>query len=82
MRADICVASDEKAVQRFRQVLERLGAQLVSRHDSSLGVDIYQFLIGNQKLIVYSDIWLSIDIEGSANLVRRVLNEFAKEEIL
>jgi hypothetical protein len=74
MRADICDSNDEAAVARFRGVLRRLGAQLDEK-SWALGVDLYRLRIGDEELSVFSDAW-SLDIEGSDDLVKRVLREF------
>ena len=74
MRADICDSNDEAAVARFRDALRRLGAQLDDK-DWAIGVDLYHLTIGDEQLSVFSDEW-SLDIEGSDNLVQRVLREY------
>jgi hypothetical protein len=74
MPADICDPSDEKAVERFRESLHRLGAHLKKTCADSMGVDLYDLTIGEQELMVFSDAW-SLDIEGPDDLVRRVLEE-------
>ena len=75
MRADICDSNDEAAVARFRDALRRLGAQLDEK-DWAIGVDLYRLKIGDEQLSVFSDEW-SLDIEGSEDLVHRVLREYA-----
>jgi hypothetical protein len=73
MRADICDASDEKAVERFRSALRRLGAQIDDKSWVA-GCDIYRLKIGDETLTVFSD-ELSLDIEGSQSLIQKVLEE-------
>lgn len=75
MRADICYSNDEAAVARFRDALRRLGAQLDEK-SWAIGVDLYRLRIGDEELSVFSDEW-SLDIEGSDDLVQRVLREYA-----
>lgn len=75
MRADICDPNDAAAVARFRDVLRRMGAQL-EKKDWFIGVDLYILKIGSEQLSVFSDAW-SLDIEGSEDLVQRVLREYA-----
>lgn len=74
MRADICDSNDEAAVARFREVLRRLGAQLDEK-SWAIGVDFYHLKIGGEQLSVFSDEW-SLDIEGSDELVQKVLKEY------
>ena len=74
MRADICDPDDDAAVEKFRAVLQSLGAGL-SGKGWGLGVDVYRLNIGGEELTVFSDTW-SIDIEGPDDLVRRVLSAF------
>jgi len=76
MRADICDSNDEAAVARFRDALRRLGAQLDEK-GWAIGVDLYRLKIGDEQLSVFSDEW-SLDIEGSDDLVQRVLSEYAQ----
>jgi hypothetical protein len=76
MRADICDSNDEAAVARFRDALRRLGAQLDEK-GWAIGVDLYRLKIGDEQLSVFSDEW-SLDIEGSEDLVQRVLREYAQ----
>jgi phenylalanyl-tRNA synthetase beta subunit len=76
MHADICDPNDEAAVARFRDVLHRMGAQL-EKKDWFIGVDHYILTIGSEQLSVFSDAW-SLDIEGSEDLVQRVLREYAQ----
>ena len=54
MRADICDSSDDKAVEKFRATLKRLGAQLEDK-SWAIGVDLYRLEIGNEKLSVFCD---------------------------
>ena len=75
MRADICEPTDEAAVARFRQALRRMGAQIDDK-GWAIGVDLYRLKIGDEQLSVFSDEW-SLDIEGSEDLVQRVLREYA-----
>jgi phenylalanyl-tRNA synthetase beta subunit len=74
MRADICDSNDEVAVARFRDALHRLGAMLDDK-SWGLGVHLYRLRIGEEELSVFSDEW-SFDIEGSDDLVQRVLREY------
>jgi len=74
MRADICESNDEPGVARFREALRRLGAQLDEK-SWAIGVDLYRLKIGDEQLSVFSDEW-SLDIEGSEDLVQRVLREY------
>ena len=80
MRADICDSNDEAAVATFRDALRRLGAQLDDK-SWAIGVDLYHLRIGDEELSVFSDAW-SLDIEGSDDLVQRVLKEFANKRDL
>lgn len=73
MRADICEADDEFAVERFRRALARLGADL-SAKSWGLGVDVYSVSIQGEELRIFRDSW-SVDIEGSERVVRAVLKE-------
>jgi hypothetical protein len=75
MRADICDSNDEAAVARFRDALRRLGAQLDDKR-WAMGVDLYRLKISDEQLSVFTDEW-SVDIEGSDDLVQRVLREYA-----
>ncbi len=75
MRADICDSNDEAGVARFREALRRLGAQLDEK-SWAIGVDLYRLKIGDEQLSVFSDEH-SLDIEGSDDLVQRVLREYA-----
>jgi hypothetical protein len=75
MRADICDSNDEVAIARFRGALRRLGAHLDDK-SWALGVNLYRLRIGDEELSVFSDEW-SLDIEGSDDLVKRVLREYA-----
>ena len=79
MRADICKSNDELATARFREVLRRMGAELVEK-TGAIGVDLYQLKIGDEQLSVFTDPW-STDIEGSEQLVQRVLSEFASTPV-
>jgi len=45
MRADICDTSDEASLQKFRDVLQNLGAKLEEK-SWAVGVDIYRIKIG------------------------------------
>jgi phenylalanyl-tRNA synthetase beta subunit len=74
MHADICDSNDKAAVARFRDALRRLGAQLDEK-SWAIGVDLYHLRIGDEELSVFSDEW-SLDIEGSDDLVQRVLREY------
>ena len=76
MRADICESNDEAGVVRFREALRRLGAQLDEK-SWAIGVDLYRLKIGDEQLSVFSDEW-SLDIEGSDDLVQRVLREYER----
>jgi hypothetical protein len=51
-----------------------LGAQLDEK-SWAIGVDLYHLRIGDEELSVFSDEW-SLDIEGSDDLVQRVLREY------
>jgi hypothetical protein len=72
MRADICQPSDSEAIARFQAALRLSGAVLVEQHQSALGVDLYLYQIGVDKLTVFSDSW-SIDIEGPPELVEQIV---------
>ncbi len=74
MRADICESNDEVGVARFREALRRLGAQLDEK-SCALGMDLYRLRIGDEPLSVFRDEW-SLDIEGSEDLIQRVLREY------
>ena len=76
MRADICESNDEAAVARFRESLRRLGAHLDEK-TWAIGVDLYRLTIGGEQLSVFTDAW-TLDIEGSEQLVQRVLGEYAR----
>ncbi len=78
MRADICDPSDKAAVEAFRAVLRRIGAQLLDK-DWGIGVDVHRVRIGGQELTVFSDTW-SVDIEGPDDLVQKVLSEFRDQK--
>ena len=78
MRADICDPNDEMAVARFREALRRLGAQFNDK-TWAIGVNLYHLSIGDEQLLVFSDAW-SLDIEGSDDLVKRVLKEYAEAQ--
>jgi hypothetical protein len=73
MRADICDSDDDAAVERFRNALRRIGAEL-SEKGWALGVDVYRVSIDGEELTIFSDAW-SIDIEGPPHVVERVLRE-------
>jgi len=75
MRADICGSNDAAAVARFREALGRLGAQLDDKN-WAIGVEHSRLKIAEQHLSIFSDAW-SVDIEGSDELVKRVLSEYA-----
>jgi hypothetical protein len=70
MRADICGADDPRAIGRFRDVLQKLGADL-SQRDWAIGVDVYRLRIGAEEITIYSDAW-SVDIDGPEELVGRI----------
>ena len=59
----ICDASDEAAIERFRDTLRRLGAQVADK-DWAIGVDICRLTIGDEQLSVFGDGW-TIRIDGS-----------------
>jgi hypothetical protein len=73
VRADICEPDDDYAVERFRQALRRMGADL-SEKGWGLGVHVYRVTIRGEQLTIFSDDW-SIDVEGPDELVRAVLQE-------
>jgi hypothetical protein len=74
MHADICKPDDTAAVERFRGVLHRLGAVRQAK-DWVPVCDIYRMKIGDDELTIFCD-ELSLDIEGSDDLVHRVLREY------
>ena len=74
MRADICDSNDDVAVARFRDALRLLGAQLDEK-SWAIGTDFYRLRIGDEELSVFSNEW-SLDIEGSDELVQRVMREY------
>lgn len=71
MRADICDTSDEASLQKFRNVLQNLGAKLEEK-SWAVGVDIYRIKIGDQELTIFSDSY-SLDIDGPEDLVSQIL---------
>jgi hypothetical protein len=73
MHIDICEPSDTATLTAFRQALQSLGAKKEGDFDSSLGVRLVKFRIGQEMLLVFNDTW-SLDIEGSEQLVQAVLN--------
>jgi hypothetical protein len=70
--AEICEPTDTALVDRFKTFLNERGAKLQS-HNWAIGVDMWEYRIGNETLTVFADTW-SIDIEGSAELVARIQN--------
>jgi hypothetical protein len=71
MRADICDSNDDKAIQKFMDVLNKMGAEFKER-GWAIGVDAYRVSIGDQELTIFSDSWY-LDIEGPEDLVSRIL---------
>jgi hypothetical protein len=71
MRADICEPDDTAAMERFRTLLKSRGAELL-KHEWAIGVDLWQFRIGDETVHVFSDAW-SVDIEGPPELIRRLV---------
>ena len=76
MRADICDTSDEKAIYKFRDILQNMGAKLEDKTWAA-GVDIYHVIIGDQRLTIFNDSW-SLDIDGPEDLVSRILGDFKR----
>lgn len=74
MRSDICDAADARAIEKFKETLRLLGANLNDEY-RAIGVSAYKFKIGEQELTVFSDAW-SMDIEGPEPLVKSVVAEF------
>jgi hypothetical protein len=79
MRADICEASDDAAIARLRVALKEMGARLLQRHNSPLGVDLYEFKACGDHITVFSDAW-SVDVEGPSELVQRLVAACRVEE--
>jgi hypothetical protein len=77
MRADICEPTDIATLAAFQQALQSLGAEKEDVLDSSLGVRLVKFRIGQETLLVFNDNW-SVDIEGSEPLVVEVSNAVAE----
>jgi hypothetical protein len=76
MHADVCDPSDQKAVERFNGVLQRLGAKGVATVlDSGSALSIIQ--IGESQLIIYNDL---MSIDGPDDLVQKILEEFRHDK--
>lgn len=76
MRADICRSDDGAALERFRETLRRLGAQVEGK-GWAIGVDHHRLQIAGEHLSIFSDAW-EVDIEGPDELVERVVREFER----
>jgi hypothetical protein len=72
MHADICPPEDAAAVERLKEALRSLGGELLDRHNSALGVDMWVFRVGEERVTIFADA-LSVDIEGPGELVHQIL---------
>jgi hypothetical protein len=77
MRADICDPEDTDRLAHFRAILRAIKAELIEHHDSSLGVDLWEFRIGDATLNVFADPW-SVDIEGPPTIVQRIIEQMTQ----
>jgi hypothetical protein len=81
MRIDICAREDEVTQLTLLEVLTSIGA--FSEDDSPLDVPfstgLHRFRVGFEILTVFVDTWL-VDLEGSDELVKRVLQQLHSPE--
>ena len=72
MLVTICPSEDERGISRLLAALAAIGAMYDDFIDSSLGVGLSMFRVGEQVLSVYRDVWL-VDLDGPDELVNRIV---------
>jgi hypothetical protein len=78
MRAEICDATDNERLERFKALLRELEAVQTGAGEA-MGVDLVSARIGPHEIQIFSDAW-SVDIEGPPEIVAVIVGRMGGDE--